>query len=179
MIIGFAGRAGAGKTTAARIMQAKYSKDFLVEESFAKPIRAFVNELRPYTEETKAEVDPELGHSARTMMQTLGTEWGRNMIHPLLWVKALERRLAGKSAHVVLHDVRFDGEADWIRSKGGIVVLVVSDRESSIAPPHASEISLSCNRIDWTINNPYGDTGVLIGQVDALCTRWLDPGVAV
>ena len=56
----------------------------------------------------------------RRAMQTLGTEWGRNLIGQDIWVNALERRIKSTGASVILiPDVRFDSEAEMIFKNGG------------------------------------------------------------
>ena len=47
--------------------------------------------------------------TARHLMQTLGTEWGRNLIHEDLWVQAWKRK-AVRAQVVVVDDVRFLSE---------------------------------------------------------------------
>lgn len=47
--------------------------------------------------------------TARYLMQTLGTEWGRNLIHEDLWVQAWKRK-AVRAQIVVVDDVRFLSE---------------------------------------------------------------------
>src|SRR5574343_295437 len=42
----------------------------------------------------KETVIPELGVTGRHLMQSLGTEWGRNMVHMRLWLKIMDRKLA-------------------------------------------------------------------------------------
>lgn len=60
-------------------------------------------------------------------MQTVGTEWGHDMIHRDLWVKVVEQKIRQVrregATGVVVSDVRFDNEADFIRDwHGGAVV---------------------------------------------------------
>lgn len=44
--------------------------------------------------------------TARFLMQTLGTEWGRNLVHEDLWVQAWTRKTARYCLAVVVDDVR-------------------------------------------------------------------------
>ena len=64
----------------------------------------------------------------RRMMQTLGTEWGRDLIHPDLWVLALRRELethlTRRRLNAVVTDVRFENEASMIRELGGVIIHV-------------------------------------------------------
>jgi hypothetical protein len=53
----------------------------------------------------------------------MGTEAGRNVFHSDLWIHSLERKME-MYPNVVIADVRFPNEIDFIRSKGGFVVRV-------------------------------------------------------
>jgi hypothetical protein len=59
----------------------------------------------------KEAVHPELGVSPRHLMVTLGTEWGRDAVHPDLWVRIWAASLP-EAAHVVAEDVRFPNEVE-------------------------------------------------------------------
>jgi len=115
---------GCGKTTAANL--------FIEHQrvSFAAPLkRAVWNMLDDlglpgfhYIYTDKEAIIPELGVSARHMMQTLGTEWGRACIHPDFWVmiaRAEAQRIMDNGGSVVIDDVRFSNEAAMIRDLGG------------------------------------------------------------
>jgi hypothetical protein len=115
---------GCGKTTAANL---------LVDHqrvSFAAPLkRAVWNTLNDlglegfrYVYTDKEAIIPEIGVSARHMMQTLGTEWGRDCIHPDFWVmiaRAEAQRIMADGGSVVIDDARFPNEAAMIRDLGG------------------------------------------------------------
>ena len=115
---------GCGKSTAA---------DLLIEHqrvAFAAPLkRAVWNMLNDlglegfnYAYVDKEAIIPELGVSARHMMQTLGTEWGRACIHPDFWVmiaRAEAQRIMATGGSVVIDDVRFPNEEAMIRDLGG------------------------------------------------------------
>ena len=114
---------GCGKTTVANL---------LIEHrpvSFAAPLKGAVSNMLIdlglpglYAYEDKEAIIPELGVSARHMMQTLGTEWGRACIHPDFWVKiarAKMQRIMSDGGSVVVDDVRFPNEAAMIFELGG------------------------------------------------------------
>ena len=115
---------GCGKTSVA---------DLLAEHKrvpFAAPIKLVVETLLyelglpgfNYVYIDKEAIIPELGVSARHMMQTLGTEWGRACIHPDFWVKiarAKTQRIMNDGRSVVIDDVRFPNEASMIHDLGG------------------------------------------------------------
>ncbi|WP_319413848.1 hypothetical protein [uncultured Cohaesibacter sp.] len=64
------------------------------------------------------------GKSPRHAMQTIGTEWGRNMIHPNLWTSIWSRKAASVEGPVVVDDCRFLNEAQTVSAMGGLLVFV-------------------------------------------------------
>lgn len=137
-IIALTGFIGAGKTEVAKILVRDYGYERV---RFAGPLKAMLRALGC----TEAEVDGDqkevpsdllCGITPRTAMQTLGTEWGRNCIHPGLWVNAWKHSIAGK-AKVVVDDCRFPNEAEAVRELGGAIWRV--ERPGVGASEHASE----------------------------------------
>jgi hypothetical protein len=66
----------------------------------------------------KEQILPELAVTPRFMMQTLGTEWGRKIIHPEIWLLAWKRSVEelGAYGNVVVDDVRFPNELEIVKS---------------------------------------------------------------
>lgn len=137
MIIGVVGFIGSGKGTVADILVNK--KDF-TKISFADSLkdataaifgwpRALLegdtDESREFRE-TKDEWWSEktgLYITPRNMLQKLGTEAGRDVIHDDLWVLSAQRRI-GMYKNVVIPDVRFPNEMKTIQEMGGFIVRV-------------------------------------------------------
>lgn len=127
MIIGFSGTAGAGKSTAARILIDNHGFRLV---KFAGPLKAMLRAILPGDDVNewiegalKETVHPVLGCTPRHAMQTLGTEWGRYCIGSDLWVNlAREDILSG--GDVVIDDVRFENEAQMLRGLGGKVIEI-------------------------------------------------------
>lgn len=139
-LIGIAGRARSGKDTVANFIIAAIGG---YRYSFADPIRAMLAPLGvdmndPYWQARKEDVIPALGVSPRRMMQTLGTEWGRNLINPDLWLVLAHQRLLRNGPGMVISDVRFENEAAWIRKHGGRIIHVIRP-EAKAVEAHASE----------------------------------------
>ena len=136
-IIGFCGVARSGKDTCARYLRDQYSYH---HASFAGGIKAMVEALLRYRGLSEDEIIYRMLHddlketsthylgqaTPRTVMQTLGTEWGRKYIHPHLWV-ATEldhvRAIAGEVL-IVFSDVRFENEIEAIKYHNGAVVYI-------------------------------------------------------
>lgn len=165
-IIGLTGRAGCGKDTVA---------DFLVEThgfiklAFADPLRDGAKAMLGLTDEelsrreNKEALIEWLGCSPRHVLQTLGTEWGRELIHPDLWLRITERRVERVLAMppcqhingIVLSDVRFENEADWVRRIGGTVWNINRPRAGLFGDSarHVSEQSLPIHEADLILHN--------------------------
>lgn len=94
------------------------------------------------------------GKTIRYALQTLGTEWGRDLIHEDVWVmpweKKVERMLAA-GCDVVCDDVRRGNEMDAVQDEGRVVLL----RRPALPVPecanHASEGSLDGREFDEAI----------------------------
>lgn len=139
-LIGIAGRARSGKDTVANFIVAAIGG---YRYSFADPIRAMlallgVDMSDPYWQARKEEPIPALGVSPRRMMQTLGTEWGRQLINPDLWLIMAHQRLLQSGPGMVISDVRFDNEAAWIRKHGGWIIHVIRP-DTKTVEAHESE----------------------------------------
>jgi len=69
---------------------------------------------------------PELGCTGRVLQVRMGTEFGRDMIHPDLWVNLWRSRtkVISLGSSIVADDIRFENEARTIRALGGVVVVV-------------------------------------------------------
>lgn len=139
-LIGFAGRAGAGKTTAARYLCERYG---FTRVRFAGPLKDMMRALGLTDAEVEgdrkeAPCDLLCGRTPRQAMQWLGTEWGRDLLGPDFWVEAWSRQAQGvlvAGGRVAIDDVRFLNEASKIWGFGGIVVKIVAE---GAAPPPAS-----------------------------------------
>ena len=153
-LIGIAGRARSGKDTVANFIVAAIGG---YRYSFADPIRAMLAPLGvdmsdPYWQARKEEPIPALGVSPRRMMQTLGTEWGRQLINPDLWLIMAHQRLLQNGPGMIIPDVRFDNEAAWIRKHGGRIIHVIRP-ETKAVEAHASEDGIEMQDTDARLFN--------------------------
>ena len=172
ILIGLAGVARSGKDTAADVLAGELG---LYRYAFADPIKRMLEQVfgDNFVSGNRERIDPISCVSYRTLMQTLGTEWGR-AVHPCLWTRVAkdkwewvktssgdhynlggERLGLGKPFHgMVISDVRFDNEAEWIRSEGGIIVHVERDDTEQVGVAgHASEAGLTKIHGDLVLEN--------------------------
>ena len=163
MLIGLCGAAGAGKNTVAELLTDSDGGPF-VQLAFADTLYECVSTItglpvaRLRDRDVKEAVIPWLGKSPRQMLQSMGTEWGRGMIHDQIWVRiAMER--AGQHlafSSVVITDVRFDNEAQAIIDAGGEVWRVTRPGWRCLAEEaaaHQSEAGVSDHLVARNIAN--------------------------
>lgn len=158
-LIGFTGRMGAGKTTAAQIVTRHFPGFERV--SFAGPMRhqlalslASGDRLPPLPEDVKKFAMSLQGMDYHQLLDLLYRKptpyevrrllqhWGSSFIEKdrMYWVKKLEATL--KPGHrYVIDDVRFPWEAQWVLSRDGLLIGIT--RPNPIAEPllssHPSE----------------------------------------
>lgn len=154
-VIGLAAQARAGKSTVAQYLAGHFG---YVEMSFAAPIRRFISDLTgiPLEDlektEVKERVIPWIGKSPRQMMQTLGTEWGRELVSESLWVDAVMHKALRSDRPVVISDVRFENEAKAIREVGGAVIHLTRPGAPKVSA-HKSEAGVAFRPGDFRIAN--------------------------
>lgn len=143
IIIGLTGRAGSGKDTLASYLVVHHG---FTQLAYADPIRDML-ELgmgieSHHLREDKESLIPWLGVSGRHLMQTLGTEWGRDLIRQDLWRLLLMRRLdrlQEETDRFVISDLRFENEADFIHSLPGGTVWHLERPHVAPVRAHTSE----------------------------------------
>lgn len=104
----------------------------------------------------KEEVIPALGKSARELLISLGTRWGREMVDPQLWVKATMgsvEPLLASGVDVVIDDMRTPNERAAVKAAGGLCVGIVRPGTEVPASAALLEGLLDIRHMDWTIEN--------------------------
>ena len=84
---------------------------------------------------TEAKTLPEV----RRLLQTMGTEVGRNMIDPDVWVNVMAAKVAASRAagvSVVVTGIRYPNELQMIRDLGGVSVYVTRPATSENSRAH-------------------------------------------
>lgn len=156
MIIGFCGNARSGKSEAAKVCEEMFGfKQF----SFAEPIRNFMIDFLALSGLKELDEIKEIPHfllgdkTPRVAMQTLGTEWGREMIDSNLWVRRCIT-MAQREKYAVISDVRFDNEAKAIIESGGFIFKIERPDGNIIKTAnHSSEKGIDTGYISGTILN--------------------------
>lgn len=135
MLVGIVGFISSGKGTVGDI----FVENGFIKDSFAKPLKDAVSVVfgwprellegdteysRKWREEGDVFWSEKFGRnfSPREALQLMGTEAGRDVFHTDLWVISLLNRAKGKN--VVVTDVRFKNEIEYIQKNEGIVIRV-------------------------------------------------------
>lgn len=166
-VVGLVGHKGSGKSVAAEaLLGAGFTR-----LKFADPLKDMVRQLlfasgldhesveRMIEGDLKEVPAAELnGKTPRYAMQTLGTEWGRQLIGETFWVDAWRRRARGSifAGHrVVADDVRFQNEADAVLSLGGVLIRI--ERPGIVVDAqHPSERSIAGIECRYNVINGAG-----------------------
>ena len=139
MIVGLVGFIGAGKGTVADLLVERHG---FFKESYANSVKdacatifgwnrsmleGDTPESRAWREQPDAWWSNKLGKefSPRLALQLMGTEAGRDVFHPDLWVHTVMRRCEkAPENNYVIADVRFPNEINAIVESGGKIVRV-------------------------------------------------------
>lgn len=141
LLVGLIGQAGSGKSALARHLVTRHG---FVRMRFAENLKTMLRIGLGLTEEQidgDAKMVPLADYGGRTpreLMQTLGTEWGRRLVHPDVWVIAWRRSLPATGL-VCVDDVRFPNEAAAIRAEGGLLWRITRPANPTAPQDHPSE----------------------------------------
>jgi dephospho-CoA kinase len=174
IIIGLSGKMGSGKNyIAEKIIYPSYKDEFnILIIGFGDLLK---NEL--FARDTSLSYDELYDHKTfetRNKLQQYGTENGRDKYHQDIWVRGLDiqvetfRRRSNDNCLIIVCDVRFQNEAEYIINKGGKLIRVISEDRTNerylkeakgdkeqyqrIAS-HRSETELDSYRFNFVINN--------------------------
>jgi len=157
-VLGLTGRRGSGKSSVAKILANTYDFEIM---SFATPIKDMLSAMGIpdkylHDPEFKEKPVPGYGKSGRFMMQTLGTDWARNLLGQGVWARAVKDKISKLKIDVVLDDVRFENEASMIHAYGGMIVRIDRPYQNT-TDEHRSELQLPEEYVDHTLRNvsPY------------------------
>lgn len=163
IVVGITGRANAGKNETARLLGATH----VIE--FAEPLYRMISAMTDIPvwklrdRAFKEQVIPWLGKSPRQLLQTLGTDWGRNLICPDVWITIAKMKaqlaiaeskwLPDRPHVIAFPDLRFDNEAEMIAQEFGGHILETVRPDADTCVGHISEAGISRRLIDRTLVN--------------------------
>lgn len=140
MIIGVIGPKQSGKSTLTKILVERFG---FTRTAFADPLKralmvAFdLTREQVYGDEKEIPTDKLCGRTPRHAMLTIGTEWGRNMIHPDIWLAAWRNTLPG--GDLVIEDVRFPNEHQAVKETDDGCIISVRRPGREYDTSHESE----------------------------------------
>lgn len=169
LLLGFAGPAGCGKSTAATLLVGQVG---WVRLSFAEPLRELLLAIHPHWDQWRLGPGKDLcqadgGLSPRDQLRAAG-DWVK-AYEPGFFANIMRRQLGmhlDQGRHVVIDDVRFEGEARLIRELGGSLVHV-SRTDVHFRHDHNSEMGVEPGADDLFLRN-WGGLSNLGGELDYL-----------
>lgn len=151
-MIGIVGRKRSGKDTLAMFVKDTFPRTNIM--SFAEPLKlACKHAYHLQDEQLEAKedvVDPRWNMSPRDMMRSLGVDHLR-AVDPEHWTKHMAFRIRAMES-VVISDVRFQNEADFVRRNGRVLIHVARDLQSN-CDSHVSEATSDEIPCDHYIQN--------------------------
>ena len=136
MIIGISGQMRAGKSTFARHLSKALPNSVI--DSLAAPIKQLAHGITaPRTGNDAADkekIRPLYQAIGETMKQLYGRNYWLNMVE-----FKHKPRIVSKTEHVIIDDLRFPFEAEFITKMGGYVVKL--QRENNIETPASQHVS--------------------------------------
>ena len=161
--IALCGLAGSGKSTAADYFVSRHGfKRISYAAPIKRMIRALLIEAGAGLLETIEMTDGKLkelpspflcGHSPRYALQTLGTEFGRDIIGPDIWRRILLNKVSKHSCPLVVDDARFGDEIVDLRQAGFLIVRIERGNSESDSPARCHSSEKQELPVDLTIQN--------------------------
>lgn len=164
-ITGLCGFSGVGKDTVAEILVRHHN---FIRIGLADPLREMLWALNPIVAaeglrvreivETLGWDQAKRTHAEiRQLLQRMGTEAGRKILGEDIWIQTAHERIPFNAVKnhnlgVVIPDVRFPNEAQWIHDIGGKVVRITRPGYGPVNS-HISDAGIPEDLIDWTIDN--------------------------
>jgi hypothetical protein len=174
-VVAFAGRVNSGKTAAAAMIPGA------IAIQWADPLYRGLSAMLDVPEEVlrnRELKESELNFCGikavpREMLRTLGTEWGRAMVNPDLWVSLTMSRIGRLSETTscrsfAICGTRFRNEVVAVRAAGGEVWWI--DRPGTVRGEHVSDNSIGPDDCDAVIVND----GTLDTLRDRVLAAWQD-----
>lgn len=155
VLIGLIGYKQSGKDTFADYLVCHHN---FKKEAFAEPVKEVCRIMfhlkyeqmnDPILKET---IDERWGISPRQMMQKVGTDTIRHAWGDDFWIKNMGMRVGNHNDNsIVVSDVRFPNEAQWVKDNGGVLIRIMDSREHS--DTHSSETLQASIKEDFLIFN--------------------------
>jgi len=178
-LIALTGAAKSGKSTIAKYLSkgtdSRYGTHVpFVRARFSGTLKKMLMQIPDVTEdmiEGSLKEEPQEifgGRTPREVMQTLGTEWGRDSVYSKIWLDAWERSVSNLT-YVVVEDLRYLNEAELIKNRGGKIWRIKRPDYQCIG--HISETEMEGIEPDLVIRNS-GSVEELHAMIDRILEPW-------
>ena len=172
VIVGLLGGEGAGKTTAAKYLEEKYSAK---RYTLAAPLKELVRlafDLLPEqvygTQEQKNAIDPRYNVSPRWLLRRIGTQGVREVFGADFWVEQTLSFIREDAPIVaVIDDVRFINESESLKNFHGKVIKLVNENAPRVTG-HQSEEEWDKAPHDYYIKHDGKTLKYLENQLDVI-----------
>lgn len=153
-IIGFCGKRRAGKDTAAQCLSSSLNFAFAYPLKYATMMLFNLSQEQVFGDK-KEIVDERYGKTPRQLLQWLGTDIIREHFGKDHFVNKMKESILNEEGNIVITDVRFDNEAELIKSLNGIIIEITNPNlvHDEVHSSHESESGISRHLIDYVINN--------------------------
>jgi hypothetical protein len=170
-MIGLHGYSRVGKDTLAELL-GRYHDYYRI--GFADPLYAMLLTLDPLVPSTlnverppisvkmilakhkgswrDAKDDKIYGPELVSWLQRLGTDGVRNHLGEDTWIRVAQRKVDQIGGRIVISDVRFPNEAQWVRLCGGLVVRITRPGYGPVND-HVADAGQDQVEVDFTIRN--------------------------
>jgi energy-coupling factor transporter ATP-binding protein EcfA2 len=162
MIIGIAGKIGSGKSTLANYLAFRLRNYYPVIAGFSYAIKG-LNIIN----DGILSFFPQKSINARVNLQNLGV-WGRK-VDRQIWIKILE--VFETSNCLIINDVRFLNEVDWIRGNDGVTLYLMPFNQ----PPATQNLpDFVINDVTEQFDPNWADKVILYENLDEMKEKALD-----
>ena len=165
VLIGIGGKKRSGKSTLANFLMKEAALKGWDSEivSFADPIKFMMQEVFRYEvshntflddlrKQDPIKIAPDCTLTVREILQKVGTECFRDIIHKDFWIHRGMAKIDSSSANVVIvPDVRFGNELEALKKKIGVTVYIERPDLSDVVDKHPSEMELEEIKNDFDI----------------------------
>lgn len=160
-LIGIAGKKYSGKDTLAKLML-EYDPSIFVTH-FADRLK---DEIASICDVSREQIDQNK-ELFRPMLQWWGTEYRKRFCNnENYWINSLHESIQDLPCPVVVSDVRFPSEAEYIRSQGGILIKIIRPGLES-SDNHLSETALDTYQ-EWdkiVVNDCLVNLHMIAGEI--------------
>lgn len=179
-LIGISGKIGSGKSTLAEYLSEIIWNDLCIDSMVVSIGDAVKEECAAvfgfpvkyaYTQAGKNTFIPVPAQgkhmTIRKILQWWGTDIMRTLVDEDYWIKVLDQRLG--DGVIIIDDIRFPNEADYIKSKGGYLIRLDTTytETSEKLAYHLSETALDDYQgFDLRLSPEYGALGKVAHELD-------------